>query len=265
MPPYVVLLLGKPPRDGTLLAQVAGELTVRGCKVTVRLPHEETLRPSDVAGATLALHRGLRGSVTPLLEDLHERGVPLCNPWPADRLLRDRRAWSAVLERGQVPVPPSTVVEDWSEVLGHGSSADVVAKTLSGPGRGSRVLAGTARTLPSAAPFPGPYVVELRLEAEPVDRKLYVAGGAVRGLLKASTLEGPHSTAGEPFEPGPALVELARRVGRVLGAHVFGVDVLETPAGPVVVDVNGFPGFRGVAGASDLVAEHVLEHAAGSA
>lgn len=261
MPPHVAMLLGKQPKDGTLLAQVAAELIDRGCTVTVRLPHDEAVRSSELAGATLVLHRGLRGSVTPLLEELHGRGVPMCNPWPADRLLRDRRAWRAALERAALPVPPSATLNDWSEVLEHAVTGDVVAKAMGGPGRGSRVLTGTARTLPQVAPFPGPYVVEPRLEADAVDRKLYVAGDAVRGLLKPSTLEGPHGVAGEPFEPGPALVELALQVGRALGAHVLGVDVLQAPDGPVVVDVNGFPGFRGVAGAVTLVAEHVLEHA----
>ena len=56
-------------------------------------------------------------------------------------------------------------------------------------------------------------------------------------------------------------MELAFEVGRVLDAHLLGVDVLRTPDGPVVVDVNAFPGFRGIADAPQLVTGHLREHA----
>lgn len=47
----------------------------------------------------------------------------------------------------------------------------------------------------------------------------------------------------------------------MLGGHLLGVDVIATPAGPVVVDVNGFPGFRGIEDAPALVAAHIRAHA----
>src|SRR5690625_1214361 len=50
------------------------------------------------------------------------------------------------------------------------------------------------------------------------------------------TLEHPRTTAGEPFVPDATLVDLARERGRVLGAHLLGVDVLDTRSGPVVVE-----------------------------
>ena len=149
----------------------------------------------------------------------------------------------------------------WVEVRDQAGSEHVVAKALAGPGRGASVVTGTARTLPERGPFPGPYLVEPRLPADGTDRKLYVAGTAVRGLLKPSTLEHPHVTSGTPFTPDVELVELALEVGRVLSAHLLGVDVLDTPDGPVAVDVNAFPGFRGIEDAPGLVADHLREHA----
>src|SRR5690606_18412130 len=92
MPPRVTLLLGKPPKPGTLLADVAAGLTAHGCAVTVRLPHEERVDPAELDAADLLVHRGLRSEVAPLLAGVHHRGVDLCNPWPGDRLLRDRLA-----------------------------------------------------------------------------------------------------------------------------------------------------------------------------
>jgi ribosomal protein S6--L-glutamate ligase len=48
---------------------------------------------------------------------------------------------------------------------------------------------------------------------------------------------------------------IAMEIGRVFNMRLYGVDLLITEHGPMIVDVNGFPGFRGVPGAdSALVA-----------
>ncbi len=261
MPSRLTLLLGKPPRPATLLAELAADLSARGWTVTVRLPHEEAVRAEDLTAQALVVHRGLSAQAADLLAELDGLGVPLCNPWEADRLLRDRRAWRAALAAAGVPMPPSAVVERWIEVLDGAGEPEVVAKALAGPGRGAWVVTGSGRTLPREAPFPGPYLVEPRLPTDGTDRKLYVAGDAVRGLLKPSTLQGPHTAAGQVFEPDAELVELALRTGHALGAHLYGVDLLQTPGGPVVVDVNAFPGYRGVPGAAAAVGDHLARHA----
>jgi ribosomal protein S6--L-glutamate ligase len=36
--------------------------------------------------------------------------------------------------------------------------------------------------------------------------------------------------------------------------------VIDGPGGPVIVDVNAFPGFRGVPAALDLLFDHLLGH-----
>ncbi|MFD0527211.1 hypothetical protein ACFQ1I_08035 [Kitasatospora arboriphila] len=35
---------------------------------------------------------------------------------------------------------------------------------------------------------------------------------------------------------------------------MYGVDILDTPDGPLIVDVNAFPGIRGQAGAPEALA-----------
>lgn len=261
MAPHIALLLGKPPKPGTLLAEVTEDLAAHGMPATLHLPHDQALDPAQLDGADLVVHRGLHTSVAPLLAAIHDRGTPMCNPGPADQLLRYRRSWHAELERAGVPVPPSVTVEAWAEVRQMAGTEHVVVKALAGPGRGATVVAGNGATLPAEPPFPGPYLVEPRLATDGTDRKLYVAGDQVRGLLKPSTLEHPHTTSGTPFQPDAALTELALETARVVGGHLLGVDVIATPNGPVVVDVNGFPGFRGVKDAPALVATHIREHA----
>jgi ribosomal protein S6--L-glutamate ligase len=57
------------------------------------------------------------------------------------------------------------------------------------------------------------------------------------------------------------MLKLARRVGQVFGLDLYGVDVLETPQGLVLVDINDFPSFYGVPRKVAAIAEYIL-HAA---
>jgi ribosomal protein S6--L-glutamate ligase len=57
------------------------------------------------------------------------------------------------------------------------------------------------------------------------------------------------------------MLKLAQRVGQVFGLDLYGVDVLETPQGLMLVDINDFPSFYGVPRKVASVAEYIL-HAA---
>jgi ribosomal protein S6--L-glutamate ligase len=54
------------------------------------------------------------------------------------------------------------------------------------------------------------------------------------------------------------LRQLALNVGALFGLDLYGVDVVQTPEGWVGVDINDFPGFKGVPGAVDLIATFIL-------
>ena len=46
-------------------------------------------------------------------------------------------------------------------------------------------------------------------------------------------------------------------IGNVFDLRLYGVDLLVTEHGPIIVDVNSFPGFRGVPGADDALVDLV--------
>ena len=59
----------------------------------------------------------------------------------------------------------------------------------------------------------------------------------------------------------PPYAETALRAAASTGLAIAGFDMLETPAGPVVLEVNSSPGFEGLEGASGLdIAASILEH-----
>lgn len=292
----VALLLGKPPKPGTIVAEVRDLLAQRGVETTVVLPHEEevpatgdqgaeatAVRVASRLGADLVVHRGLSRRVHPVLESLAEQGRALCNPWPGIRHTRNRPALHEALVAAGIPTPRGRSVATWEEVLTLAEQGPVVVKAADG-GRGSGVLAGHAgdpedrdpdperarleeavavsarRHLPEEPAGAGPFLVETLVEHDGMDRKLYVAGERVHGLYKPSTLVRAHRTDGEPFPVPEELRDLALRTAAALDLHLVGVDVVVGDAGPFVVDANPFPGYRSVDGAAESITGHLLSH-----
>ena len=59
----------------------------------------------------------------------------------------------------------------------------------------------------------------------------------------------------------PALRKLALDVGKIFELDIYGLDVVETPQGLAVIDINDFPSFGAVPRAVARVSEYIL-HAA---
>ncbi|HEV2582293.1 MAG TPA: hypothetical protein VGT44_15670, partial [Ktedonobacteraceae bacterium] len=55
--------------------------------------------------------------------------------------------------------------------------------------------------------------------------------------------------------------KLALQVGKLFGLDIYGLDVVETPQGPAILDINDFPSFGRVPRAVMRISEYVL-HAA---
>jgi ribosomal protein S6--L-glutamate ligase len=98
-----------------------------------------------------------------------------------------------------------------------------------------------------------PLILQSYIPNDGADRKLYVVDDDVFGLVCPSRL-----SAGNPDDRAPISVpedwrRLALKVGRAFGLRAYGVDLVLSAGGPLVVDVNPFPGFRGVPGAAEAL------------
>ena len=97
------------------------------------------------------------------------------------------------------------------------------------------------------------------------DIKMWVIDQQIFAARRRTPLEQGASKEDYPISPEelPAdWAHIAREIGRIFNMRLYGIDLLMTEKGPIIVDVNGFPGFRGVPGAdSALVAlvEHVAQ------
>ena len=261
-PTDVLVLAGKRPRPGTVLAEARRRLERGGLHVSV-----DWREPLVALGATrpaLLVHRGLApATLERLAEALAASGrrTAAVNPPAACLLALDRARALEALRAAGVPVPPSSVHDDWAEVRRRVRRDAVYVKAPSGStGRGTGVVA-LARGAAEAAepPFPGPWHVETALAGDGLDRKLYVAGSRVFGLLKPWPRDGAPA---RPFEPPAAVAGLALAAGRAAGLELYGVDLVGRDGALAAVDLNPFPGYRGVEGAAAAVADHVAARAA---
>jgi ribosomal protein S6--L-glutamate ligase len=108
------------------------------------------------------------------------------------------------------------------------------------------------------------FLAQPYVENSGVDFKLYNTGGDVFAVLKRSPLHETGPTEAQLLEVPPELDELMRLIGRTFGLDIYGVDVVETPEGWVVLDVNDFPSFGMVPEAARLMA-NTIEAIAGRA
>lgn len=91
------------------------------------------------------------------------------------------------------------------------------------------------------------------------DIKLYVAGTQVYGVAKRSPLH-PHVEVDKHRIPITIEMRaLALQVGEIFGLDIYGLDVVETAYGPLVVDINDFPSFGHVPDAITIVAAHIIQ------
>lgn len=265
---HVAFVVGKAPRPDTVVGQVVEQLRQEGHRVQVRLPHDDpnaldaldAVDPTDAL--SLVVHRGLSDQA---LDDLRRwsdspagSGILCCNPLSAVRDAADRQRLVDQLDDAGVPVPRARVCHRWDDVRSAAGADRVVVKAVGAAEGRAATVALVDRGCD--APFDGPWMVQEQIANDGLDRKLYVVADRVSGQMKASPLRPEGRPGAQRFEPSAQQIELAQAVGEITGLHLYGVDLVEGPAGPVVVDVNVFPGYRGIAEAPAQVTDHIRTH-----
>lgn len=105
-----------------------------------------------------------------------------------------------------------------------------------------------------------PIVLQEFVPGDGWDIKIWVIDQQIYAARRRTPLEANASKEDIPLtsEEMPAeWTRITRAIGEKFDLYLYGIDLLETERGPMIVDVNGFPGFRGVAGADDALVQLV--------
>ncbi|MEV7775884.1 alpha-L-glutamate ligase [Kitasatospora sp. NPDC086791] len=243
------LIAGDPGHP--VLAAAAALLVERGHEVSAVPP----AGPVDVL-ADVYLLKARTPRALALARELEGRGAPVVNSAAATELCQDRVRMAELARAAGLPFAATVDAGRLGELTAaagpfvvksrHSRRHDLVAR-VDGPARLRELAEVWAEE---------PVVTQSFVPGTGWDQKLWVVDGQVFAARRRSELaSGP----GEPgraadWEPPAERAALALRVGEVFGLDVYGVDLLDGPAEPVIVDVNAFPGVRGRPGAPEALA-----------
>lgn len=199
-----------------------------------------------------------------ILEAAEAVGIPTINNSRAISLVRDKAVAVAFARAHGLPIPETYFVshprllhqipaEDYPIVVkpSNGSSCKGIYRLNSPDELTALEIAEAGESF---------FLAQRYAENAGFDIKVYVTGNEVyAAIAKQSVLHGDVS---EHFVPlTPQVRKLALQVGKLFGLDIYGLDVVDTPQGPAILDINDFPSFGRVPRAVVRVSEYVL-HAA---
>ncbi|WP_157630374.1 ATP-grasp domain-containing protein [Kribbella catacumbae] len=256
----VVIVEGRRHGAASIVPAVIARLERQGISARIHTADDGRRLSGPLTDADVV---GLRHLSTWQLAALGQRQagpVRFCNSVASTAAVRDKELACSLLAAAGLPLPLTMTARTWAEVRSFAGSA-IVVKSTEGSGGRDVLLLPDGRP-PAIAPFPGPYLVQEFVSGNGVDYKLYVVGSRVAGVLRRWPAMALQDKLGTPFAPSAEQRQIALVVGEALGLELFGVDIL-METGPVVVDVNAFPGFKGVTSAPAWIADYLATLARG--
>lgn len=205
-----------------------------------------------------------------LLYRLQRLGMYILNPPEAIEHCVDKYDILAILEDNGVPVPRTAVTEDPHEALKlfHELGGDVIVKPLFG----SRGMGSTRVTDPEVAStiftaitfYHGVVYLQEFVPHGSSDIRAFVIGDHVAAAMRrVSTSWKTNYSRGarpEPLKLDAELEELAVKAAKLIECKVAGVDILESPRGPLIVEVNSQPGWKGLQSVTNVdIADKIVE------
>src|SRR5579871_2773192 len=243
---------------------VADQLQQWGHEIEVLQPYAAVTSLTDLSLSdydAYVLKTVSDGPGLTILEAAEAVGIPTINNSRAIRLVRDKAVSVAFAQACGLPVPTTYFVGHYRALtkVPH-ELYPVVVKPSNGTSLQDIHLVRTPEQMAQLTLDETSYYLAMRyVENKGFDIKLYVTGQEVHAIVKSSPLHGTVQEKEVPVDRD--MLKLARRVGQVFGLDLYGVDVLETPQGLMLVDINDFPSFYGVPRKVASVAEYIL-HAA---
>jgi len=224
-------------------------------------------------------------SHSPLAESLaaaaHYRGGRLLNEYPATMKVRDKLLTCTMLLQASIPTPRTFVTDSIESLREVVREMPIVVKPYRGRrGQGIEICmdeaqfdalvnrrAGQSDASEDEGGEDGTALGERLIfaqeyeEHEPYDYKAYVVGNYVHAIKRIFPATTKEEKEGTPVGDDPELADLVRRCGKLFGLELYGVDLVKTPKGFSVIEVNCFPGYKGVPQGGGRITQFILERA----
>jgi RimK family alpha-L-glutamate ligase len=191
-----------------------------------------------------------------MLYKLERKGFYMVNPPTAIEHCVDKYDILAILEDVGVPVPRTLATESVNEALKafNELGGDIVVKPIFGSrGQGATRVndIDIADTIFKAITFHhGVIYMQEFVPHGYSDIRAFVIGDQVVASMRRLA-SGWKTNYSQGAKPAPAIIskeymEMAVKSAKAVGCKIAGVDILEGPDGPRIVDVNSQPGWKGL-------------------
>jgi ribosomal protein S6--L-glutamate ligase len=197
-----------------------------------------------------------------LLQEAEALGARICDRWSSVLRVQDKVSCTLALVKKGLPVPPTFLAhrpEDLRRVPARLFPL-LLKPVTADDARGLRMVQA-ADELGSVSWGDDFVLAQHYVDAGGFDLKLYVAGETVWAIRRLSPLL-PGRDQPLPVPVTPALQDLVRGCREEFGLTLFGLDVLESRNGPVIVDVNEFPNYTAVEEAPAVIGQLLLQKTA---
>lgn len=217
------------------------------------------LSPGDVVLARTRNPFGLA-----LLRGARRPGVRVLTPWESVAIVRNKARAMQVLHQLGIDVPPTFLADAPANLEGLPAACfPLVLKPHLGDNARGIAVVRDASELDDLIWDDGMVLAQTFVDTGGIDTKVYVAGERIWAVRRPSPLNVPGlpwaGTGGRPalrevFDPDPGLRRVAELCGSAFGLRLYGIDVLEAGDRSVVVDVNDYPNYTGIAEAPRAIA-----------
>jgi len=206
-----------------------------------------------------------------LLHRLQRLGMLIINPPLSIERTVDKYCTLALLEENGLPVPKTIATESHKEALKafHELGSDVVMKPLFGSrGIGSTRISDpeiATRIFRAVSFHHGVLYLQEFIPHGVSDVRAFVIGNHVVAAMHrvAETWKTNVSLGARPMplKLDRETEDLAVKAARVIGCKVAGVDILESSRGPVIIELNSQPGWRGLQSVTSInIAEEIVKY-----
>jgi ribosomal protein S6--L-glutamate ligase len=256
------------PRISRLSDEMIAHLRARDVEVDLIVPENQ---PFDIGDVRPAHDLYVLKEKTPLIVSLAGAltmaGAAVVNTFQSCNLTRDKITTTAVLAASGVPVPPSWTTSRPALLDPLLADGPIWLKPQRGS-RGSGVFRLTdpgaldGREAPTDAHgLPLPLFAQREVPSDGRDLKVFVVGEHVWAIARQFPARTLQEKVGAPLALRPDIRAAALTCGRALGLELYGVDFLVSGDRFFAVDVNAFPGYKGVPEAPCALADYLYRRA----
>jgi RimK family alpha-L-glutamate ligase len=206
-----------------------------------------------------------------LLHMLERQGLLIINPPLAIERSVDKYCSLTLFHENGLPVPRTAVTESHDEALKcfHELGGDVVFKPLFGSrGVGTSRITDpdvAARIFRAVSFQHGVLYLQEFVNHGGSDIRAFVIGDRVVASMRriSSTWKTNVSLGAKPvsIDLSEELQKLAVKAAKVIGCKVTGVDIIEGPNGPVLIELNSQPGWHGLQSVTKVnIADEIIDY-----